>query len=514
MVSSPGDRTGAGASDRENPPDLNGSPTMPNTAAKSRAELTGQMDMELMFRLIDSILPFEACLYHQILPLSLEGSRLKLGMVNLDDSAALDYVRRILAYMNCSLVPQTLSSEVHHAVLSAYLNYAGTQKKAARPGSNARSVAKRIEEKLSQSTVARVTSQPDLPTSHANENSDTPTLTDVEHTDPTQGAIGSLNLKETSPDSTIVEQPHSLDEDQAVNPTLLVDSPAELSLQDQEIVSAHTPIAAASSETATRDTFVESAADRTDEQPSPSKAAEPKDSALRLETDRPVPFNHLPNIPAPSDALPILAVEPKHLLDPIDVLAKLQPAQLLKELLGRVLAGGIGRLYFERQQHNGRILWSQDGVPQSVLEHLPSDVVQGVINELKLLTRIPLLPVQKPKQVEIERIYQRHRLLLRLRVMPGNYGEEATLQVLRGAALKFYQQQQLTSLSRDALVIAQELQRKVNEISARTRFYPVVTSDQSSIFPAINSVIKNIEEQLDALKTLQTTKTTDTEEDG
>jgi hypothetical protein len=36
--------------------------------------------------------------------------------------------------------------------------------------------------------------------------------------------------------------------------------------------------------------------------------------------------------------------------------------------LGRVLIGGIGRLYFERQSEQGRILWSQDGVLQSVLE--------------------------------------------------------------------------------------------------------------------------------------------------
>lgn len=75
--------------------------------AKPKADWTTQLDTEQVFRLIDSILPFEACLYHQLLPLSLEGSRLKLGMVNLDDAAALDYVRRILAYMNCSLVPQT-----------------------------------------------------------------------------------------------------------------------------------------------------------------------------------------------------------------------------------------------------------------------------------------------------------------------------------------------------------------------------------------------------------------------
>jgi type II secretory ATPase GspE/PulE/Tfp pilus assembly ATPase PilB-like protein len=187
------------------------------------------------------------------------------------------------------------------------------------------------------------------------------------------------------------------------------------------------------------------------------------------------------------------------------MLATLPPSELLVELLGRLLVGGIGRLYFERQSQHGRILWSQNGVLQSVLEELPLDVIQGVVNELKLLTHLPLIPVTKPKQVEIERRYQKQRLLLRLRVMPGVNGEEATVQVLRGAALKFYQQQQLASLSRDALTIAQELQRKVNEMRVRTRFYPLHSPDQLSILPALDEVIKSVEQELEALKALQIT---------
>uniref|UniRef100_A0ACD5GZI3 Uncharacterized protein n=1 Tax=Desertifilum tharense IPPAS B-1220 TaxID=1781255 RepID=A0ACD5GZI3_9CYAN len=43
------------------------------------------LDREQMFHLIDGVLPFEACLYHQVLPLSLEGSVLNLGMVDRED---------------------------------------------------------------------------------------------------------------------------------------------------------------------------------------------------------------------------------------------------------------------------------------------------------------------------------------------------------------------------------------------------------------------------------------------
>jgi len=64
---------------------------------------------------IDSALSFEACLYHQVL--ALEGDRVVLGMVNPEDTAAIEYVERILSYMNYSLVPQPMALEAHKALL-------------------------------------------------------------------------------------------------------------------------------------------------------------------------------------------------------------------------------------------------------------------------------------------------------------------------------------------------------------------------------------------------------------
>lgn len=427
------------------------------TSAKPKAAWTTQVDTEQVFRLIDSILPFEACLYHQLLPLSLEGSRLKLGMVNLDDAAALDYVRRILAYMNCSLAPQTLSTDVHHAALSAYLSYTGSQKQPSRTKGVTRAIAQRTEQRLA----------PDAP-QEASEESST--------------AIGAT----------------SSERDQA-HPTFLVDSPEDLNVPNLERPSAPLPAVILPDP----DGSAEVPSIAPDEQPTRlPNAANRLQETLILEADR-LSAAIPPVMPTVGDALPLLPVEPKHLSAPITVLATLPPAELLVELLGRLLVDGIGRLYFERQSQHGRILWSQNGVLQSVVEALPLPTIQGVVNELKLLTHLPLLPVQKPKQVEIERLYQKQRLLLRLRVMPGTHGEEATVQVLRGAALKFYQQQQLATLSRDALTIAHDLQHKVDEIRTRTRFDQSLDPDQLSILPALSQIIKGVEQQLEALKALQ-----------
>ncbi|UBF26306.1 hypothetical protein K9N68_33210 [Kovacikia minuta CCNUW1] len=437
----------------------------PVTPTKPKLDWTTQVRAEHAFRLIDSILPFEACLYHQILPLALEGSRLKLGMVNLDDSTALDYVRRILSYMNCSLVPQTIASDVHHAVLSAYLNHTVSQKKAANSQTSVKRIAPNKETLLQQKSEAHLEAA----------------------------------------------QPPSNPLDRSNQPTLLVDSPEELNFQDFEVASPPvSPAVPTSAPPPDSGSDQVSAADN-GHHPSFSEHAS-QQATFILKSDLPSAIAPPLHIPPPGDALPTLDVNAKHLSDPIEVLATLSPAELLQEVMGRVLLGGIGRLYLERQQHQGRILWSQNGVLQSVLEGLPVETLQGVINEFKTLTRIPLIPVQKPKQVEIERLYQKHRLLLRLRVMPGTHGEEATVQVLRGAALKFYQQQQLANLSRDALNIAQELQHKVNEIRVRTRFYPMLTADQLSILPALDKVIKSVEQQLDALKALQLVESEDEEE--
>lgn len=373
-----------------------------------------QANYDVTFRLIDGILPFEACLYHQVLPLSLEGTHLNLGMVNPDDAAALDYVRRILAYMNCSLIPQPISAAKHQAVLSAYLNHMG---------------------QLKQATTKQQNS-------------------------PSRNKF-----------------------DQHAQPTLIVDSPEDLNERKLESSSSQ----ATAPSTTSSDSHSHS---------SQSPKHTPQKQKLTIKSPQP------PTLPS-GFSLPVLEVQAHHISSPVEFLATLPPKNLLQELLARVLAGGIGRLYFERHPNSGRILWSQNGVLQSVLEGLGTSVFQGVINELKRLTHLSLIPVEHPKQVEIERIYQQNRLLLRLRVMPGTHGEEATLQVLRGAALKFYQQQQLENLSRDALTMAQQLQTKINEIQKRTRIDPTLTAGQLEALPALDQLVKSLNQQLEALKLLQ-----------
>ncbi|AFY33560.1 hypothetical protein Cal7507_3151 [Calothrix sp. PCC 7507] len=356
-------------------------------------------DRDQIFYLIDSLLSFEACLYHQILPCRLEDNNLLLGMVYPQESEALDYVHRILSYINCTMVVEAIAIDAHRTILSAYLNYKNTSHPKAKPEHQPKA------ESINKNTAT-------LPSS----------------ADP----------QESTQITGVQTDFPSLKADNLYENTTLISSFRK------------------------------------------SEQVETSPAALQ-------------------DNLTALPAQVPETLSPIELLPTLPPKRLLEELLGRVLAGGIGRLYLERQPYQGRILWSDNGVLQSVIENLPLSILQGVMNELKRFAGLPVTTIAEPKQVEKEYLHQQNRLLLRLRVMPGLYGEEATLQVLRGAALKFYQQQQLGHVSRDALGIAQQLNLKLHELQQRLVLNPNLQSEQLDTLVALNQLMGNLDQQIKTL---------------
>lgn len=399
------------------------SPSAPNRST----DAAERVDLNQMFALIDGILPFEACLYYQVVPLSIQGSRLNLGMVDPNDRTAADYVRRLVSYINCSIVSLKISSDWHRDTLSQYLSHtAKIQQKGSPPDAS------------SQATDNRA-----LPAPKVN----------------------------PPPD---------------IQSTLVVDSP-EVLLDELKSVSGGSQ----SQPQTAKSSFAKaspSVPQRTRTAASPSK----------------LPKANLQRPPNPGNVEPLrLQVDSTYRTSPIKSLASLPPKKLMQALLSRVLEQGIGRLYFERLVNKGRVLWSKDGVPQSILDDLQPAVFQGVINELKRLTHLSLISVSSPKQVEIERLYEGSRLLLRFRVTPGSYGEEGTLQVLRGAALKFHQQQQIDRLGRDALGIAHKLQQQLNTIRDRTHQDFDLSINQVDALPAIIEMLKQMETQVEDLLSTQ-----------
>ena len=355
-------------------------------------------DLAQMFLLIEGILPFEACLYYQVLPLSIEGSSLNLGMVNTDDTTAADYVRRLVSYINCSIVSRPISSDWHREILSKF---------------------------LSHSAKSRQTSQPP-------------------------------QSKPNSPSGPFGDQP-----------TLVVSSPTEI------IENPHIQTPQKSS-------------------PQPPSAPNQAKPPLSIDLGDPIEEDGADTQPEAKNNL-AQASRSEVTFDP----SQANPKELTQTLLKRLITQeGIGRLYLERQNTTCRILWSRDGVVQSVVDDIAPQVFQGVINELKRMMSLSLIPVRKPKQIEIERIHNQKRILLRFRVMPGESGEEATLQILRGAALKFYQQQQIDNIGRDALGIAHDLQQRIDELRTQAQRHLDVQDTKQKTLPAIMDMLKTMEQQL------------------
>ncbi|BCL35176.1 pilus assembly protein PilB [Nostoc sp. MS1] len=351
-----------------------------------------ESQFEQIFQLIDSLLPFEVCLYHQILPLKLQDNQLSLGMVNPEDSGALEYVNRIVSYIKGTMNTQKITDEIHRTLLSKYLSNKNTSD---------------LEAKPAQQLDTR---------SHLLESINT----------------NSYLHKSSELETAIVEISHS------------------------------------------------------------QSNSQPSNNVLETTASQETPTVLL-------NDLTVLQVQTPELFSPIEALINLPPKKLLEELLGRVLGGGIGRLYLERQPYRGRIIWSDNGVLQSILENLPLSTFQGVLNELKRFAAIPLGIVAEPQQIEKECQYQDSRLLLRIRVMPGLNGEEATLQVLRGAALKFYQQQQLAHLSRDVIGISQQLTYKLHELQQKLQLNPHLKSEQSEALSTLTRLVEKLDHQVKIL---------------
>jgi hypothetical protein len=196
-------------------------------------------------------------------------------------------------------------------------------------------------------------------------------------------------------------------------------------------------------------------------------------------------------ISEPSQILPSqspLELEQKSANVSLESLANLSPIKLWQALFTLLLNKGIGRLYFERHNNYGRIIWTQNGAIQSSIDKLDSKVFQSIIDELKKLVQLPNLPLQKPKKIELEKCYQQKPFLFRVQLKPGKYGEEGNLQILHGDALKFYQQQQMDILEDQAIDLAKQLERKLRQIDARSRMSAIPVSKLNELRPITNHI--------------------------
>jgi hypothetical protein len=503
--------------------------------AKFRDDLAQKLNIEQMFALIDHSLPFEACLYYQVLPLFLEGGNLHLGMVSPDDDSAAEYVRRIVSYHNYNLLPHCISSDALQTSLTAYLNHSRTKNVASPENDTTQQRQQRAEPSYRSIQETLVVDSPEQLMEEGFASSDAmtslPELTATAQTSTDHLAVlkevqtalqnGSGEIVELEPESGLPleegtkEALQTMSEETpegATAPPVKPEGGIVTSPQDEADLgtSPADPLARSTGEpeqspSAPTAEQVQRLQQRLRRTPVPSMRMDAA-TLIDIPFERPEPTVPSPDPPQDqavpvSKPIPRLEVPPKTTpTSAINDLGTLPPKKILQNLLSRIVRGGIGRLYFEAKADRGRVLWSQEGKLKSILDDLDLETFQALNRELKQLAGLSPDPVQVSRQVERERLYRQERILMLFRFIPSEHGENATLQILRGSAMQFYQQQRLTKLERDALGIARQLQGKLNEIRDRARAKSNVQGTKLEALPALNELLQNIEQQLDSLQ--------------
>ncbi len=188
----------------------------------------------------------------------------------------------------------------------------------------------------------------------------------------------------------------------------------------------------------------------------------------------------------------LLEVQAEYINKSTDILSSLEPKKLWQELLARILDGGIGRLYLERHLYHGKIIWSKDGVLQSSLEEVKIEVFDRLIQEIKILGKQPLNPIDKTRKIAIEKVYNQERILLRIEFFLNQYGEEITIQILRDKALKFYERRQVKRTMEQALSLSHKLEKNLKKVM----FCGNSTDVDINNIKSLKSKLKTIEKQI------------------
>lgn len=490
-------------------------------ASKKSSKAKTKVNIGQVFVLIEGMLPFEACLYHQVVPLSIKGSTLHLGMVDPEDDAAADYVKRLVSYINCSIVRHPVSSDWHREVLSKFLSHSSKNQstsQADEPKSEASKSKDKVENANGFSegptlVVGAPTEIHEKPQAVAKQKTkpaaisalskkqqrsrkiSAPSLQDPlnsKKSAPAQPAISTRqSVQAPAPKATTRNLKRSKSVDTAESgfsegPTLVVEAPTEIREKPNAVSSNHE----GQSKAVAGHALLQKKEQSSNGASTPS-TRQPLSIDFASAPEKPLASPPEKSVDATQQSVKVSNAGTLNL-------GRLEPKEVTQSLLRRLIAQeGIGRLYLKRQSNTCQILLSKDGAMQSVNDKVSPQLFQGVINELKRMMSLALIPVRKPKQIEIERVYNQRRILFRLRLVPGDHGEEATLQILRGAALKFYQQQQIDNMSRDALGVANDLQQRISKLRTQAQRNLNLQQDtKQKTLPAIMSMLKQIEQEI------------------
>ena len=532
MTAAPGaSPQGLQASPNPDPHPLAKAPIM--DAFGNPLELPAHISAHQVFDLLDQALPFEVCLYHRVIPLALEEDQLRLGMVDIHDEQALDYVSRIAAYRDRTITPVSLAGHLHQVLLSAYLNHSSQPAESAAASGAITEVAPSAAisppaitpvTAASSNDVTRILADATMPEGSVSTQAQAPASPtpppqsleewELETLFPTNTMVQGPSLQDLGiPDRSIqtstleVEQPGHLEtrpmsgaKAEAIaqrqqEPSPTISQRMTLILDETEIMAQVAQAGQlAQGEIGEPPTLIEGL-----EQGKGHREAE----AARLRQTRDIveeipSLTDNPALPTSLDSLTSGELSQRDW----KAIAHLPPNLILQAMLGRMLQGNVTRLRMERcrqpQSHGdlAQLFWNPAGVLQPTWKEFSLGSFGALAKALRELGQLPLGPILRPIQRGAMRRYKGQPILLLMQFLPGAEIAAIELRLLQGKALREFQQHQGKDLGREALLTAQTLQHQVQQLLDHHQRYPKSSEIPKQLIAVIGQLEKAVASQI------------------
>ena len=394
-----------------------------------------------IFELIDTVFPVDSCLHYEVLPLSLEGSSLTLGMLDPNNEESLKFINSIAKVFKYDLILKLIDGQTLQIILASYPQHSEQPKRQNKSsdqnktvieeafdpkqfsvsnGSSRRKVADSAPTIISQSIESPSAKKDNTPLDLPGLPADLDFLRDLDlspqsnsNSKPSRAEIDqSGTLYEIPPEFLNQQKSHNSDSQK----TVIGGNPAEL--------------------------LAESAL------PNESKMALVEEQISNL-------IAEVSNQLVESD-----------ISESVNFLTELNPNLSWHKLLEQAFEYGSEQIDLTRHSDRGSITAIKHKSTHSSIEQVPLPIFCSLIDEIKRMAKIPLDLSNHSKKVVLERFYQEERILLRLEFTVQDEQELVIVQIFRGKNLIAYEQQQMDKVSEQALYLAKQLEKTLRRIQA------------------------------------------------
>ncbi|NJR47714.1 MAG: hypothetical protein HC775_19430 [Hyellaceae cyanobacterium CSU_1_1] len=384
-----------------------------------------------IFQLIDQVFPLDSCRHYQVLPLKLDGNYLVLGMLDPQNEESKNFANSIAKVFKYDLEVQLIDLQTHQIILANY------------PQNTVQSSRQQQDD---HKTVIDTSFNPNAP------------LKGVNH----RRAIDSA--------PTIISHAAASRIDEPDLELELSDLPADLDfLKDLDLTAK--PKQQAKAKVDATATLFEIPPEFSHQNPANNLDHKATIIADPAELLTPESNHELKNALEEAQISQLIAetlgqkspiVEPKT----VDFLPQLSSQLSWQKLLEQAFQYHSEYITLTRYSDRGGIVTQKDNSVQSSLDRVPLPIFCSLIDEIKRMAKLPQNTSTHPQKLVLERFSEQERILLRLEFSIQQQLDTVAIQILRGVALKTYEQQQMDRVSAQALELAKQLEKTLRKIQA------------------------------------------------